>query len=60
MKSKLKYLSKYFSDVSKLIVGVGVVSKYFSTEKMDFAQFNLALLFGTLMFISGLILQPEE
>lgn len=60
MYKKLEYLSKYFADVSKLVIGIGVVTKTFSPDKVHMPSFIFALLFGTTLLTIGLVLQPKE
>jgi hypothetical protein len=34
MDKKLEYIAKYLGDISKLVLGVGAVSKIFSPESL--------------------------
>ena len=57
---RYKHLAKYLADISKLIIGAGVVVRFFSVDAIKWPNLILGLLGGVILFIISLFMVPKE
>lgn len=55
-----KFIAKFLADISKLVIGAGIVAKTFSHDQLRLTGVILTLISSALLFIISLTIYPKE